>query len=138
MKTSILVAVWVYTLLAVLAEVYVAYAVTDLLYSASAIIAFAISQAAAVVAFYMNLREEPGSLILMVIIPLMFISGLLITVVASQGSASSTRKRSTPRSGSSQACSRSGSWCSAASRWASGSPSSPPSTAARALSPGGP
>ena len=85
MKTSVLVAVWVYTLLAVVAEVYVAYAVSDLLYSASAIIAFAISQAAAVVAFYMNLREEPGSLILMVIIPLMFISGLLITVVASQG-----------------------------------------------------
>jgi cytochrome c oxidase subunit IV len=85
LKTPILVGVWIYTLLAVVAEVYVAYSVSDLLYSATAIIVFAISQAAAVVAFYMNLREEPGSLILMVIIPLMFISGLLITVVASQG-----------------------------------------------------
>lgn len=56
-----------------------------LLYSAAAIVLFAISQAAAVVAFYMNLREEPGSLVLMVAVPLMFISGLLITVVASQG-----------------------------------------------------
>ena len=85
MKTSILVGVWVYTLVAVLAEVYVAYGVHDLLYSATAIIVFAISQAAAVVAFYMNLKEEPSSLVLLVVIPLMFISGLLITVVASQG-----------------------------------------------------
>ncbi|MDG7011304.1 MAG: cytochrome C oxidase subunit IV family protein [Nitrososphaerota archaeon] len=87
MKTPVLVGVWIYTLVAVAAEVYVglAYDPTHLLYSAAAIIAFAISQAAAVVAFYMNLKEEPGSLILMVIIPLMFISGLLITVVASQG-----------------------------------------------------
>lgn len=83
-KTSILVSVWVYTLVAVVAEVYVSYAVTNLYFAATAIVIFAISQAAAVVAFYMNLREEPGSLILLVIIPLMFISGLLITVVASQ------------------------------------------------------
>ena len=80
-----MVGVWVYTLVAVVAEVYVAYNVSNLLLSATAIVAFAISQAAGVVAFYMNLREEPGSLIIAVIIPLMFISGLLITVVASQG-----------------------------------------------------
>ena len=85
MKTSVLLSVWIYTLVAIVAEVYVSYAVSNFYYAASAIIAFAISQGAAVVAFYMNLREEPGSLILMVIIPLMFISGLLITVVASQG-----------------------------------------------------
>lgn len=85
MKTSALASVWVYTLAAVVAEVYVSYAVSDLYLAASAIIAFALSQAAAVVAFYMNLREEPSSLILMVIVPLMFISGLLITMVASQG-----------------------------------------------------
>jgi cytochrome c oxidase subunit IV len=84
LKTSVLVSVWVYTLVAVVAEVYVSYAVSNLYYATTAIVIFAISQAAAVVAFYMNLREEPGSLILMVIIPLMFISGLLITVVASQ------------------------------------------------------
>ena len=85
MKASVLVVVWLYTLAAVVAEVYVAYSVTNLLLAASAIVAFAISQAAAVVTFYMNLKEEPGSLIIAVIIPLMFISGLLITVVASQG-----------------------------------------------------
>lgn len=85
MKSWVLAAVWVYTLLAVVAEVYVSYAVSSVLFETTAIIVFAISQAAAVVAFYMNLKEEPGSLILMVIIPLMFISGLLITVVASQG-----------------------------------------------------
>ncbi|MDG6985179.1 MAG: cytochrome C oxidase subunit IV family protein [Nitrososphaerota archaeon] len=85
MKSSVLVAVWIYTLVAVVAEVYVSYAVSNIFFETGAIIAFAISQAAAVVAFYMNLKEEPGTLILMVIIPLMFISGLLITVVASQG-----------------------------------------------------
>jgi cytochrome c oxidase subunit IV len=83
-KTSFLVSVWVYTLVTVIAEVYVKYAVSNLYLAATAIVVFAISQGAAVVAFYMNLKEEPGSLILMVIIPLMFISGLLITVVASQ------------------------------------------------------
>jgi len=85
LKSSVLLGVWLYTLVAVIAEVYVSYNVSNLLLAASAIVAFAISEGAAVVTFYMNLKEEPGSLIITVIIPLMFISGLLITVVASQG-----------------------------------------------------
>ena len=85
MKTSSLVSVWIFTLGAILAEVYVSYTVSDLYFAASAIILFAISQAAAVVGYYMNLREEPNSLVILVVVPLMFISGLLITVVASQG-----------------------------------------------------
>lgn len=84
-KTLTLVLVWAYTLVAVLAEVSAAYVIPDLLYSAAAIIAFAISQGAAVVIFYMGLKDEPSSLMLAVIVPLLFISGLLITVVASQG-----------------------------------------------------
>ena len=85
MRDRVLVAVWLYTIVAVIAEVYTAQHVSDTLTAASAIVVFALSQAAAVVAFYMDLKEEPGSLILMVLIPVMFLAGLLISVVASLG-----------------------------------------------------
>jgi len=85
MRNSVLVAVWLYTIIAVLAEVYTAQHVSDTVTAASAVIVFALSQAAAVVAFYMDLKDEPGSLILMVLIPVMFLAGLLISVVASLG-----------------------------------------------------
>jgi hypothetical protein len=85
MKTSVLAVVWVYTLVAVIAEVYAAENIPNVVTAASAVIAFALSQAAAVVLFYMNLKEEPGSLIIAVIIPLMFLAGLLISMVASLG-----------------------------------------------------
>ena len=85
MKNTVLVAVWLYTIMAVLAEVYTDQHVSDTLTAASAVIIFALSQAAAVVVFYMDLRDEPGSLILMVLIPVMFLAGLLVSVVASLG-----------------------------------------------------
>jgi len=85
MRNSVLVAVWLYTIIAVLAEVYTAQHVSDALTATSAVVIFALSQAAAVVAFYMDLKDEPGSLILMVLIPVMFLAGLLISVVASLG-----------------------------------------------------
>jgi len=85
MSNSVLVAVWLYTIIAVLAEVYTAQHVSDTLTAASAVVIFALSQAAAVVAFYMDLKDEPGSLVLMVLIPVMFLAGLLISVVASLG-----------------------------------------------------
>jgi len=85
MRNSVLVAVWLYTIIAVLAEVYTAQHVSDTLTAASAVVIFALSQAAAVVAFYMDLKDEPGSLVLMVLIPVMFLAGLLISVVASLG-----------------------------------------------------
>jgi len=85
MRDSVLVAVWLYTIIAVLAEVYTAQHVSDTLTAASAVVLFALSQAAAIVAFYMDLKDEPGSLILMVLIPVMFLAGLLISVVASLG-----------------------------------------------------
>jgi heme/copper-type cytochrome/quinol oxidase subunit 4 len=85
MRNSVLVSVWLYTMVAVLAEVYTSQNVTNSLTAASAIIAFAISQAAAVVIFYMDIKDEPGSLLLMVLIPVMFLAGLLISVVASLG-----------------------------------------------------
>jgi hypothetical protein len=85
MRNRVLVAVWLYTMVAVLAEVYTVQHVSDTLTAASAVVVFALSQAAAVVAFYMDLKDEPGSLILMVLIPVMFLAGLLISVVASLG-----------------------------------------------------
>jgi len=85
MRNSVLVSVWLYTLVAVLAEVYTSQSVSNSLTAASAIIAFALSQAAAVVIFYMDIKDEPGSLLLMVLVPVMFLAGLLISVVASLG-----------------------------------------------------
>jgi hypothetical protein len=79
------VGVWVYTLIAVIVEVFVAQNVHNVLTATSAVIAFALSQAAAVVLFYMDLKDEPGSLIILVIIPILFLAGLLISVVASLG-----------------------------------------------------
>ncbi len=72
-------------MLAILAEVFVATTVTESFLSVTAIIVFALSQAAAIIAFYMDLRNEPGSLVFLVIIPAMFLAGLLISVVASLG-----------------------------------------------------
>ena len=82
MRTNVIMGVWAYTLLTVLAEVYVAQHVPS---PTPAIVAFALSQAAAVLLFYMDLKDEPGSVIVMFVIPLMFISGLLISIVASLG-----------------------------------------------------
>jgi len=85
MRNRVLLAVWLYTVAAVVVEVYTSQNVSSGLYAASAVIAFALSQAAAIVVFYMGLKDEPGSLILMVLIPVMFLAGLLISVVASLG-----------------------------------------------------
>lgn len=45
----------------------------------------AASQAVAIVLFYMDLKNEPGSLRLFALIPLMFLAALLIAMVASLG-----------------------------------------------------
>jgi heme/copper-type cytochrome/quinol oxidase subunit 4 len=74
-----------YTLLSVVAEVYIAEKGGNPATVTATIIAFALSQGAAAMLFYMDLKDEPASLKLLVLIPLMFIAGLLITVVASLG-----------------------------------------------------
>ncbi len=45
----------------------------------------ATSQAVAVVIFYMDLKDEPGSIRLFALIPLMFLSALLIAMLAALG-----------------------------------------------------
>jgi heme/copper-type cytochrome/quinol oxidase subunit 4 len=74
-----------YTLLSVVVEVYIAENVTNPVTVTAAVIAFALSQGAAAMLFYMDLKDEPASMKILVLIPLMFIAGLLITVVASLG-----------------------------------------------------
>ena len=85
MRTPVLAAVWAYTMGSVLVEVYAAQTISNVYFVAGALVAFALSQAAAIIMFYMNLHEEPGSLKLLILIPIMFLSGLLITLVASLG-----------------------------------------------------
>jgi len=77
-----LMSVWIYTLLTVVLEVFVSQNIPG---ATPAVIAFAFSQAAAVLLFYMELKDAPGSVIVMFMIPLMFIAGLLISIVASLG-----------------------------------------------------
>jgi len=74
-----------YTLLSVVVEAYIAEKGGNPVTVTAAVIALALSQGAAAMLFYMDLKDEPASLKLLVLIPLMFIAGLLITVVASLG-----------------------------------------------------
>ena len=71
--------------LAVLAEVEAFYAVPVYSTVATVVTILATSQAVAIILFYMQLKEEPGSLRLFALIPIMFLSALLIAMLASLG-----------------------------------------------------
>jgi len=85
LRNLVALGVWAYMVLAVLAEVETFY--LDLAYSTTATVVsiLATSQAVAVVLFYMQLKDEPGSLRLFALIPIMFLSALLIAMLASLG-----------------------------------------------------
>ncbi|MDE1852700.1 MAG: cytochrome C oxidase subunit IV family protein [Thaumarchaeota archaeon] len=85
MRTSVALGVWAYMVVAVLAEVETFYMIH--VYATVAVVAtvLATSQAVAVVLFYMQLKDEPGSLRLFSLIPIMFLSALLIAMLASLG-----------------------------------------------------
>ncbi|HEV2138234.1 MAG TPA: cytochrome C oxidase subunit IV family protein [Nitrososphaerales archaeon] len=85
MRTSIALGVWAYMVVAVLAEVEAFYMITAYSTAAAVITVLATSQAVAVVLFYMQLKDEPGSLRLFALIPIMFLSALLIAMLASLG-----------------------------------------------------
>jgi len=85
MRTSILVGVWVYMMVAVVSEVEVFYAISSVSVVVTVVSILATSQAVAVVLFYMHLKDEPGSLRLFALIPLMFLSALLIAMIAALG-----------------------------------------------------
>ncbi|MGP8125919.1 MAG: cytochrome C oxidase subunit IV family protein [Nitrososphaerales archaeon] len=85
MKTSTVVGVWAYMLLAVIAEVVSFYYVKTFAVQTTVILTLAMSQAVAVAVFYMQLKDEPGSIRLFALVGMMFLSALLIAMVASLG-----------------------------------------------------
>ncbi len=70
---------------AVLTEVLAFYKVPTYSTMATVVTILATSQAVAVILFYMQLKDEPGSLRLFALIPIMFLSALLIAMLASLG-----------------------------------------------------
>ena len=85
MKTSIVLGVWAYMVVAVLAEVEAFYMIVAYSTAAAVITILATSQAVAIVLFYMQLKDEPGSLRLFALIPIMFLSALFVALLASLG-----------------------------------------------------
>jgi len=72
-------------MVAVVSEVEVFYAISSVSVVVTVVSILATSQAVAVVLFYMHLKDEPGSLRLFALIPLMFLSALLIAMIAALG-----------------------------------------------------
>lgn len=85
MRTTVLAGVWVYMMAAVLTEADLALTMAAGPTVDIVISILAASQAVAIVLFYMDLKNEPGSLRLFALIPLMFLAALLIAMVASLG-----------------------------------------------------
>lgn len=85
MRTIVGIGVWAYMVIGVLTEVGVFYLYPPYSVLVTVVSLLATSQAAAIVLFYMQLREEPGSLRLFAIIPIMFLAALLIAMLASLG-----------------------------------------------------
>ena len=85
MRTWVAVGVWAYMVLAVLTEVEAATRLTAYSTAAGVVTVLAASQAVAIVVFFMQLKDEPGGLRLFALIPIMFLSALLIAMLASLG-----------------------------------------------------
>jgi len=85
MRTTVALGVWVYMMVAVVTEVLAFYKIASYPTMATVVSILATSQAVAIVLFYMQLKEEPGSLRLFALIPIMFLSALLVAMLASLG-----------------------------------------------------
>jgi len=85
MKPLVTFGVWAYMVIAVLAEVEAFYLLHIFATVATVVTVLATSQAVAIVLFYMQLKDEPGSLRLFALVPIMFLSALLIAMLASLG-----------------------------------------------------
>ncbi len=85
MRTWVALSVWAYMVVAALTEVESFYIVHVYSTMATVVTILATSQAVAVILFYMQLKDEPGSLRLFALIPIMFLSALLIAMLASLG-----------------------------------------------------
>ena len=85
MRNATFLGVWAYMVVAVLTEVAASSYVTDFFTKSAVVGVLAASQAVAVVLFYMDLRHEPGSVRLFALVPIMFLSALLIAMISSLG-----------------------------------------------------
>ncbi len=89
MNERIALGVWGYMVLAVLSEVFTFYNLHATAGSyplmVTVVLILAASQAVAIVLFYMQLTSEPGSIKLFALIPIMFLSALIIAMLASLG-----------------------------------------------------
>ena len=85
MKTTTVLGVWTYMVVAVLTEVGLFYTLKSYDVLVASVSILATSQAVAIVIFNMQLKDEPASIRLFAIIPIMFLSALLIAELASLG-----------------------------------------------------
>jgi anaerobic C4-dicarboxylate transporter len=85
LRTTVALGVWAYTVVSVLAEVEAFYLINVYTTVIAVVSLLATSQAVAIVLFYMQLKDETGGLRLFAIIPIMFLSALLIAMLASLG-----------------------------------------------------
>ena len=85
MRTFVALGVWAYMMIATVSEAEVFYMLHAYTVVASVITVLATSQAVAVVLFYMQLKDEPGSLRLFALIPIMFLSALFVAMLATLG-----------------------------------------------------
>jgi hypothetical protein len=85
MRNFVLLGVWFYMVLSVITEVAAFYLLNSVYVSTTVITVLAASQAIAVVLFYMDLKNEPGSIRIFAVIPIMFLSALLVAMLASLG-----------------------------------------------------
>ncbi|GEM_PF-2284395 len=85
MRTIVALGVWAYMVIAVLTEVLAFYEIPAYATMATVVSILATSQASAIVLFYMQLKDEPGSLRLFALIPIMFLAALLVAMLASLG-----------------------------------------------------
>lgn len=71
--------------LAVIVEVFASYSISDFFVKSAVVGVLAASQAVAVIIFYMDLKNEPGSVRLFALVPIMFLAALLIAMISSLG-----------------------------------------------------
>ena len=85
MRTMVALGVWAYMVVAGISETIAFNNISAYTTMAAVVSVLATSQAVAVVLFYMQLKDEPGSLRLFALIPIMFLSALLIAELATLG-----------------------------------------------------
>jgi caa(3)-type oxidase subunit IV len=85
MRNSVVIAVWAYMIIALLTEVASYYSLAGSAALTVVVSILASSQAVAIVLFYMHLKDEPGSIRLFALIPIMFLAALLIAMIATLG-----------------------------------------------------